>query len=199
MFSLICAWINGWVNNREAGELRRHCAHYDVTVMNATAMNFILQRVFDKSVQIHDEMYFHLLHVANILVHAIWYKLLASYVLSSLSLKIYRCSALNWLYHKMIPESFENICKWIQSYLSILSIESRSYLNMFPHLMVQSLSTNMLWWKLQAPPHPPTPTPPPPPHNPTPPTPPPPHPPHPPTPTPPICWLQTGVQCLTNG
>ena len=30
MFSLICAWINGWVNNREAGDLRRHRAHYDV-------------------------------------------------------------------------------------------------------------------------------------------------------------------------
>ena len=33
LFSLICAWINGWVNNREAGDLRRHRAHYDVTVM----------------------------------------------------------------------------------------------------------------------------------------------------------------------
>ena len=33
MFSLICAWINGWVNNRDAGDLRRHRAHYDVTVM----------------------------------------------------------------------------------------------------------------------------------------------------------------------
>ena len=33
MLSLICVWINGWVNNREAGDLRRHCAHYDVTVM----------------------------------------------------------------------------------------------------------------------------------------------------------------------
>ena len=33
MFSLICAWINGWVNNRAAGDLRRHRAHYDVTVM----------------------------------------------------------------------------------------------------------------------------------------------------------------------
>ena len=33
MFSLICAWINGWVNNREAGALRRHRAHYDVIVM----------------------------------------------------------------------------------------------------------------------------------------------------------------------
>ena len=33
MFSLICAWIKGWVNNGEAGGLRRHPAHYDVTVM----------------------------------------------------------------------------------------------------------------------------------------------------------------------
>ena len=31
-FSLICASVNGWVNNREAGDLRRHHAHYDVTV-----------------------------------------------------------------------------------------------------------------------------------------------------------------------
>ena len=34
MFSLICAWINDWVNNREAGDLRCHCTHYDVTVMS---------------------------------------------------------------------------------------------------------------------------------------------------------------------
>ena len=34
VFSLICAWINGWVNNGEAGDLRRHRAHYDVIVMS---------------------------------------------------------------------------------------------------------------------------------------------------------------------
>ena len=34
-FSLTCVWTNGWANNREAGELRRHRAHYDATVMNA--------------------------------------------------------------------------------------------------------------------------------------------------------------------
>ena len=32
-FSFICAWITGWVNSREAGDLRRHRAHDDVTVM----------------------------------------------------------------------------------------------------------------------------------------------------------------------
>ena len=33
MFSLICGWINGWLNDHEANDLRRHHAHYDVTVM----------------------------------------------------------------------------------------------------------------------------------------------------------------------
>ena len=33
IFSLIWASINGWVNNREAGDLRRNRPHYDVTVM----------------------------------------------------------------------------------------------------------------------------------------------------------------------
>ena len=33
MLSLICVWINACVNNREAGDLRRYPAHYDVTVM----------------------------------------------------------------------------------------------------------------------------------------------------------------------
>ena len=28
--------INGWVNNREAGDLRRHRDHYDVIVMEST-------------------------------------------------------------------------------------------------------------------------------------------------------------------
>ena len=35
MFSLICVWINGWVNNHKAGDLRRYVAHYDVTAMMA--------------------------------------------------------------------------------------------------------------------------------------------------------------------
>ena len=34
MFSLICAGIKDWVNNHEAGDLRRHRGHYDVNVMN---------------------------------------------------------------------------------------------------------------------------------------------------------------------
>ena len=35
VFSLICAWTNGWVNNRDTGAMRCHCSHYDVTVMDS--------------------------------------------------------------------------------------------------------------------------------------------------------------------
>ena len=45
MFSLICVWINGWVKNREAGDLRRHCTHYDVTAM-MKSRNHIAYRSF---------------------------------------------------------------------------------------------------------------------------------------------------------
>ena len=33
MYSFICAWIKGWVNNREAGVLRRYRDHHDVIVI----------------------------------------------------------------------------------------------------------------------------------------------------------------------
>ena len=38
MFSLICVWIIGWLNSREAGDLRRYHSHYDVIVMSASAV-----------------------------------------------------------------------------------------------------------------------------------------------------------------
>ena len=39
MFSLICARINGWVNNRDAGDLRRNRSHYDVIVMRPSSVD----------------------------------------------------------------------------------------------------------------------------------------------------------------
>ena len=38
MLSLICVWINGWLNNREAGDLWRHRVNYDVIVMTCILM-----------------------------------------------------------------------------------------------------------------------------------------------------------------
>ena len=49
MFSLIYAWINDWVNNREAGDLRRQHGHYDVIVM----VSFVLSIFTASMVLVH--------------------------------------------------------------------------------------------------------------------------------------------------
>ena len=41
MYSLVCAWISRWVNNCEAGDLRRYRAHYDVIVMYMELAEYI--------------------------------------------------------------------------------------------------------------------------------------------------------------
>ena len=65
MFSLICVWINGWVNNREAGDLRRQCAHYDVIVMKTDSGDAIILSKYSvgsfpisplKAMVIHDDV-----------------------------------------------------------------------------------------------------------------------------------------------
>ena len=42
MFSLICARINGWVNNREAGDLRRHSVENHVCLSHVTQREWYL-------------------------------------------------------------------------------------------------------------------------------------------------------------
>ena len=43
MFFFIYAWTNGWINNRDAGDLRRHCAHHDDTVMIINGRDILMQ------------------------------------------------------------------------------------------------------------------------------------------------------------
>ena len=47
MFSLICVWINDWVNNREAVDLRRYRAYYDVIVMHLDMAKWWPSCIFD--------------------------------------------------------------------------------------------------------------------------------------------------------
>ena len=44
MFSLIFVWTNGWVNNRGAGDLRRHRAHNDVTVIRRSKSDVLWEK-----------------------------------------------------------------------------------------------------------------------------------------------------------
>ena len=52
MFSLM--WTNGWVNNRDAGDLRRQRAHYDVTVKKGVreVTEFITHLLSEKALKI---------------------------------------------------------------------------------------------------------------------------------------------------
>ena len=50
MLSLICAWINGWVNNREAADLRCHRANYDITLMCCKWMEYVEYNVQDSKI-----------------------------------------------------------------------------------------------------------------------------------------------------
>ena len=43
MFSLICVWINGWVNKRDAGDLRRYHVQCDVIVMKGCSGHFFVK------------------------------------------------------------------------------------------------------------------------------------------------------------
>ena len=54
IFSLICAWINGWVNNRGDGDLRRHRAHY-VIVMYLSIVTHCSPEDDSNAVYPHDE------------------------------------------------------------------------------------------------------------------------------------------------
>ena len=49
MISLISPWTNGWVNNRDTGDLKHHYAHYDVTEIKIpTSVHIALQQASSK-------------------------------------------------------------------------------------------------------------------------------------------------------
>ena len=51
MFSLVCVWINNWVNDREAGDLRCYRGHYDITVMI-----FFLSNLHTSCIMFHNKL-----------------------------------------------------------------------------------------------------------------------------------------------
>ena len=51
IFSLIYAWTNGRINPRDAGDLRRHRVHYDITVMINHAVGVNLLRFDDRYIR----------------------------------------------------------------------------------------------------------------------------------------------------
>ena len=71
MFSSICAWANGWENNRDAGHLRHHRALDDVTMIHIIIVIILL---FVCSYHViphgfHQEMYFTAIPSDYVLCH----------------------------------------------------------------------------------------------------------------------------------
>ena len=64
-------WINGWVNNCEAGDLRHHHAHYDIIVMNITGLcyNHQIWAHIMQNAQCVDHCFLYLTAVPMILHH----------------------------------------------------------------------------------------------------------------------------------
>ena len=57
---MICVWINSWVNNPEAGDLRRYRGHYDVIVMKALYLYNFLEDYIDYFCYQCIRVFFHL-------------------------------------------------------------------------------------------------------------------------------------------
>ena len=62
MFSLLSAWLNAWVNNREAGDLRSYRAHFDVTVMRHIFQTFIIHTSIHS---VADKIWWHRTEISN--------------------------------------------------------------------------------------------------------------------------------------
>ena len=83
MLSLICVWINGWVNNREAGDLRPCRTHYDVIVTgpshyatNAdTELNSTKRNTFQWNLKQNAKTF---LHENGCKIPSIWFQVLHS-------------------------------------------------------------------------------------------------------------------------
>ena len=77
MFSSISAWTNGWVTNGEAGDLRRHRAHYNVNVMRGKQRQAIRSLSGNRNFptgSIHKTLYSMIL-LGTFLWHNSWYNM----------------------------------------------------------------------------------------------------------------------------
>ena len=94
-------WINSWVNNREAGDLRRHCAHYDIIVMTKGKLPSVLleqQMMFSYNHEIlmryhysHKMIGSILFHPAKIVIYCCQQQILLIYCLKQSILMMLCC------------------------------------------------------------------------------------------------------------
>ena len=105
MFSWICAWIHGWVNNRDAGDLRHHRVHYEVTVMSHTTDCFShLGRATDC-----------ILTAPNHYVHK-WWPIIKEFLWYYTYNTFTQDTSHKWVFADYAPTRFSNISFFTQRY-----------------------------------------------------------------------------------
>ena len=87
-------WINGWVNNREAGDLRRHRAHYVVIV------------TFFHSLRAQPSVTYMRQRIGSALVQILSCRIYGAKQLSKPMLGQYRLEPINWTVRKKLPWNF---------------------------------------------------------------------------------------------
>ena len=121
MFSLIWAWINRWVNNRETGDWRRHRAHYDVivmTIITVTVNDFTLNTT-------------NILAQTNITIHVIQHAYKFGCVHFCYNLSIYNTKqtqqnhVTHCRYRGIVYELYRNVCTDCVLFLTPLFIQNR--------------------------------------------------------------------------
>ena len=108
MFSLICVWTNGWENNRDAGDWRRHRTHYDVIV---TGRN----RVRSVSSTRHSPDPF---HYTNLIKQVAYWFFFKSKILISVAFYFFHFRLLNPLYDLSYDNDLDlHLHPWVWSWI----------------------------------------------------------------------------------
>ena len=145
MFLWSSPWINGWVNNCEAGDLRRHRAHYDVIVMLISYFHifisyvhvgiyaiFSTRRTFSYLTLFH--LYFIWSYLLSLLTrHLILYRRILNYVILSYLISYHRYHLISTSQRKIGVTPLLTLCSYVSFILSYRS-----------HLMILVISYHIL-------------------------------------------------------
>ena len=149
MFSLLCAWINGWVNNGEAGDLRRQCARYDVTVMMKERFRFA---------KLTDQLLFKTRHrqIVTIFVHSwgttmqgLYNKVISVYVYSTFvwSHRLHTWRPPWWNFANLQIHYHDVIMGPLASQITSLCAKNSPGTGEFPAQMASNAENVSIWWR----------------------------------------------------
>ena len=140
MFSVICAWINSWVNNREAGDLRRHPGLYDVIVSALPSLFLVNYHFGPICTHVVSHIWFMDIGTCSIVDSAVHFQFSFMIMISNSQCDYMIAAGINW--HLVIRiavlgnnDNFHNIFNHAQNLISI-KLHLSLFLNMKDSLLM---------------------------------------------------------------